>query len=314
MISVVICTHNRVDCLEAAVRSVFDQSSKAPPRELIVVDNASDDGTAELLDRLVDDGPADLHFRVLQERQLGLSWARNAGIAAAAGTAIAFLDDDAIAHPQWLEGVARGFSRSPDIAVVCGPIEPIWPKPRPFWLDDSIWSYYTVLDYGDEPILLDVATHHFAGANLSFRLDALRAAGEFPTHLGRKGSMLLSNEDRDVVQRVAQRGGAIAYEPLAHVRHHVHADRMSLRWIFRRAHWQGVSDALAGAPTDDAEAVLEQLRAHPGRNDAMVATRVARSWVRRSITRRTLQVPIKTLVNQVSQRSAAHARRLLADV
>ena len=310
MISVVICTHNRVDYLEASIRSVFEQEPPVPGTELIVVDNASGDGTAELLDRLASDAPDWLRFRPIHESQLGLSFARNTGIEHAEGTVVAFLDDDAVAQAGWLEGVDAGFQRERRY-VVTGPIEPIWPTPPPWWLNQSVWSYYTVLDFGPDPCELHIDTHYFAGANLAFDAEALRSIDGFPTHLGRRGTMLLSNEDRDVVHQLAAAGGLLGYEPAARVRHHVHPDRMSLRWLFRRAFWQGVSDALADVPPDEAEPVLTRLGASSRRTDGFIVVQLVRSWTRRAISKRTVRVPIKTLVNQVSQRSAARTRRML---
>src|SRR4051794_23050063 len=94
--SVVICayTERRWDDLCAAVGSVAAQSP--PPAEILVVC----DHNAELLDRVRRELPGVVAVDGNGPR--GLSGARNAGVAAARGDVVAFLDDDAVAAPDWL--------------------------------------------------------------------------------------------------------------------------------------------------------------------------------------------------------------------
>src|ERR1700738_639061 len=100
-VSVVICayTEERWDNLVAAVASLESQST--PPREIIlVVDNNTDlfeRARSHLLSTVV----------IENREQRGLSGARNSGVAIAEGMLIAFLDDDAIAEPDWLELLSR---------------------------------------------------------------------------------------------------------------------------------------------------------------------------------------------------------------
>lgn len=84
-VSVIICTRNRCELLPRAVESVRSASSNA---EIIVVDDASDDGTAEVCQAW-----DDVHYFRAQ-RKLGLGGARNVGVVAATSAFITFLDDD----------------------------------------------------------------------------------------------------------------------------------------------------------------------------------------------------------------------------
>jgi glycosyltransferase involved in cell wall biosynthesis len=87
---VVIPTRNRRSSLEVAVRSVLDQS--VGDLEVVVADDGSTDGTTDLLDSLARQDPRVRHVR--SEVGRGAQAARNAGIQAAAGQWIAFLDSD----------------------------------------------------------------------------------------------------------------------------------------------------------------------------------------------------------------------------
>lgn len=96
-VSVVIPTHDRAAIVERALRSVLAQT--ALPLEILVVDDASTDGTAARLE-----GYAGVGVRVLRlAERVGGSRARNAGIEAARGEWVAFLDSDDEWRPPKLE-------------------------------------------------------------------------------------------------------------------------------------------------------------------------------------------------------------------
>lgn len=99
LVSVIIPTYNRAHTIERALDSVFAQTW--PHLEVIVVDSASTDGTVERVQRYGD------RVRVLREKKEGPGPARNAGIRAATGEIIAFLDSDDAWLPQKLERQVR---------------------------------------------------------------------------------------------------------------------------------------------------------------------------------------------------------------
>ena len=90
-ISVVLSTYNRASMLPAALDALLAQRT-AIVYEVILVDNNSTDGTRELAARYVAAHPE--RVRYVFERQQGLSYGRNTGIAAARGAIVAFTDDD----------------------------------------------------------------------------------------------------------------------------------------------------------------------------------------------------------------------------
>jgi len=116
-VSVIIPTYNRASLLKEAIKSVIQQSF--PDFELIVVDDGSNDGTAEL----IKDYPG---VDYIYQKNKGVSAARNRGIERAQGELIAFLDSDDL----WLEDKLRQqvnfFSNNSDISIV--QTEEIWLK------------------------------------------------------------------------------------------------------------------------------------------------------------------------------------------
>lgn len=113
LLSVVLPTHDRADWLPWAATSILSQS--VDHLELIIVDDASTDGTQEVTDRLSDDA----RVRVVRNASsLGPGGSRNQGIAAAEGELLAFCDDD----DAWLPGAAAvavdEFDRHPDLGTL----------------------------------------------------------------------------------------------------------------------------------------------------------------------------------------------------
>lgn len=116
-VSVVIPTHERREFVLEAVASVLGQTT--PPGEVIVVDDASTDGTAEAIEARHPE------VRVLRrEARGGVSAARNDGIRAARGTWIALLDSDDLWRPRKLERQLAHLEASPHLRIA--QTEEVW--------------------------------------------------------------------------------------------------------------------------------------------------------------------------------------------
>ncbi|HZT71172.1 MAG TPA: glycosyltransferase family 2 protein [Terriglobia bacterium] len=107
-ISVVVCTYNYGHLLPDALRSVAAQT--CDDFELLVVDDGSTDNTREVVESF---RPHFHHFRYLQRRHAGPADARNAGVQAATGTHIAFLDADDLWSPDYLRSIQEAFGSCP---------------------------------------------------------------------------------------------------------------------------------------------------------------------------------------------------------
>ncbi len=115
-ITVIIPAYNRSLMLKQAVDSVLNQDY--PHFELIAVDDGSTDDTPEMLACYGD------KITVIRQQNLGVSAARNRGIAAAKGELIAFLDSDDLWLPGKLTKQAEFFHANPE-ALICQ-TEEIW--------------------------------------------------------------------------------------------------------------------------------------------------------------------------------------------
>lgn len=240
--SIVICTHDRVDCLRRALDAALTEAD-ACDAEVLVVDNASSDDTPTLLARALRDAPRRL--RVVREPTLGLSAARNRGLAEAHGPLVVFLDDDAIPRTGWLGALLEPYG-SNDAACVGGRIRLHFPTGRPAWLSDAFLPSLSAYDLGDRPrrIAGEPATLYPYGANISFRRDLALRLGGFSTQMGLAGRVGLQQEETDLCYRVERAGGAIHYAPDAIVDHWIFAERLEPAWFLKRSWLHGRSNAI----------------------------------------------------------------------
>jgi glycosyltransferase involved in cell wall biosynthesis len=241
MLSVIVCTHDRWPFLQRCLAGLAAQQSAPGRFEVLVVDNASSDATATEASAFCE---ARAGFRYLREERLGLSVARNRGMDEAAGAYLAYIDDDAVPYPDWVARLLDAFERKDLLPhAVGGEIEPEWGAPPPPWLTPILRRFLTAeVGWSKQAIWLE-RPQWICETNAAYRRDVLRHYGRWPEDLGRRGSSLLSNENI-VNQRLLRDGGRILFDPAIRVRHHIHAERLTAAWLYRRAFWQGVSEAV----------------------------------------------------------------------
>ncbi|MFC5703854.1 glycosyltransferase [Cohnella faecalis] len=238
--SVAICTHNRAADLLEALLSLVQQRFK-DQFEVIVVDNGSTDRTAQTVLEFRQTVRFPVHY--IFEERLGLSVARNRAIREAKGEYVLFLDDDAVASADWIEGIVSVFDRDPRIGCVGGKIEPAWEGEAPHWLSPENRSLYTILDYADDIAEMRRPAIPF-GANVAFRKSVFDTTAPFREDLGRVGGNLLSSEESELIERIRTRY-SVYYSPHASVLHKIPRSRISRKWLLRRIYWQGVSRAVS---------------------------------------------------------------------
>jgi len=245
-ISVIVCTYNRSALLEGSIRSIIGQDFPGGGFELVVVDNNSTDGTRAVVEGLASSSPVGIKY-VFEGRQ-GLSNARNTGVRNAEGDVVVFTDDDIEADAGWLREYDAAFN-DPEVYCAGGPLRPVWPGERPEWLTDQFLPFLAVSEFPEARRNRNEFTgedDHPWGANMAFRRTVFEELGGFPEELGRKGSLLLSNEEILLCRMLRRQGRRIVLVPGAVVHHKISKSRLNKRWFRRRFYWQGRSDAVLG--------------------------------------------------------------------
>ncbi len=208
-ISVVIASRNRAaqlaNCIDRFHR--LDTSSLAA-WEIVVVDNGSSDGTAEVVAALQNE--SDLPLRYIYEASPGVSAARNAGIQAARYPILAFTDDDCLVDPSWLCAIQRCFAEDPAIVMVGGRVD----------LFDPADGEVSIRRFNDRVEILgidDIFTR-LIGCNIAISAAALREAGAFDTAMG-PGTNFKAGEDHELFYRILKSGAKVVYEPDVRIEH-----------------------------------------------------------------------------------------------
>ncbi len=116
-LTVVIPTHDKLRQLKRTLSAMWRQELDASAWDLVVVDDASGDGTGAWLQDLREDWGGRLTV-VASERNVGRAAARNLGARAATGEAVLFLDDDIVAPPDLLDAHLALLSRHPGDGII----------------------------------------------------------------------------------------------------------------------------------------------------------------------------------------------------
>src|SRR5215469_5771697 len=234
-VSVIIAAFSmkRWDYLREAVASVQAQTIRTL-ETIVVIDHNSDllvrAGT-ELVDVTV----------IPNNGQQGASGARNTGVAASHAEVAAFLDDDAVASPRWLEALLPHFA-DPHVVGVGGRVSPLWATSRPRWFppefDWTVGASYQGMPTGAESV------RNVWSNNMAIRRKVFDVVGGFRNDFGKVGARPRP-EDTDLCLRAAgsEVGGTWIYEPAGTVGHQVPAERATLHYFVYRCFNEGIRKA-----------------------------------------------------------------------
>ena len=227
LLTIAVCTHNRAWLLGESLRALLDQSVGPDEFELLVVDNASTDGTAETAQALASSFP---FFRLVSEPVLGLSHARNAALHAATADWVCFLDDDALTTPNYVETALR-LCRQNDFACFGGSIRPWHRDPLPVWFLDE---YESDMAHGLVTGTLPDGSF-VSGGNMVVKKQVALALGGFDPAFGVCGSVVGYGEETAFQARMRKAGHPIGYTPELVILHYARPEKYTFpaQWLIR---------------------------------------------------------------------------------
>lgn len=199
-VSVIVPVHNGVDALRGCLAALAVQTYPADRYEVFVIDNNS---TQDLRPAIPDDD----RFVLLREQKPGSYAARNAGLASAKGSVLAFTDGDCVPDQRWLAAAIDELSREPRADLIGGAVKLSFAEGIPRSAPEV---YEAVHAFPQERY---IAEQRFAvTANMVTWRESFDRVGTFD-------STLMSRGDADFGQRVAAAGGVLRFAPLAVVSH-----------------------------------------------------------------------------------------------
>lgn len=238
-VSVIVPTHNRAQYLDDCLRSLADQESEQA-FEVIVVDNASTDATAEVIRAWCE---SDARFRGAHERRVGLSAAKNAGVELASGDLLLFADDDVVVSRGWIHAYRRFFAESDHELLLAGGA--LIPAPHDFgdwprWLPPGAAPDLGELNYASERAL--GSFEWVWGGNMAVPAALFRSFGGWDESVGRRGEDRGTFEDVEFQERVRREGATVWFCPAAMAQHRIDRRTVTPRRVLKTAFARGRND------------------------------------------------------------------------
>ena len=232
-VSIIVCsyTEQRWVQLQNCIESARNQT--LPAHEIILVIDHNDAllarAQATFTDLLV----------IPNLNQQSLSGARNIGIANATGEIIAFVDDDGVIAPDWLERLCECLA-DPTALGAGGTIAPMWEGKQPRWFPPEFFWVFGCT-YEGQPKKRQAVRNLWG--SMCVRRAVFEAVGDFHISLGRIGTKPLGDEETELCIRASMHWPESRWvlEPSAVMRHSVPASRARWKYFCSRCYYEGIS-------------------------------------------------------------------------
>ncbi|ENO93371.1 sulfatase [Thauera sp. 28] len=305
-LTILICTHNRVDLLSRVIASLDGATQPAGWRiRLFVVANACSDGTHAFLTARGANPDGGLPLTWVAEPTPGKSHALNRALPLLEDELVAFVDDDHRVDASYLEAITGAASSWPEADLFCGRIVPDWDGTEPAWVhDEGPYRIYPLpvprYDQGQDDFAIDVDGPIPGGGNLVARLAVIARTGPFAIELGPTGHDLGGSEDADWILRALRNGTRLHYVPAILQYHYVDSERLTLSYVARKGFQRSQS-------VTRVRAEFERVPRYMWRKAAGYAAGLALSW--RLQARRFYLVRLSSALGEISGIRDQHRRR-----
>ena len=233
-VSVILCCYNSAPRLpQTLMHLAFQKVSPEIKWEVIVVDNASTDNTAQVASlNWSKYGPVEVGFRVIKELKSGLSYARNKGINEAVFEYLIFCDDDNWLSENYIETAYNIINENAKIGILGGQSEAQSDVPFPSWFA-SYESYYAV---GKQSIVSgDISVRGYVwGAGMVLRKSVylnLNTAGFSQLISDRKGDEIISGGDSEICEWFLIAGYKLWYDERLFFTHFIPSSRLTQNYL-----------------------------------------------------------------------------------
>ena len=237
-LSVVICCHNGASRLPVTLAHLKQQEPPVAPWEVLLIDNASTDGTAAIARSCWQDGPAPL--RIINEPRLGVQYARERGFIEARYRYLGFVDDDNWVARDWVRTAYDIISSDPGLGAVGSICVAACEKSPPEWFDNFHSSYAILNDRDLEQMVAPPEYLPAAGLCVSRQAwDQLIQDGFQFQLISRTGKTLRCGEDTELTMALRLSGWKLRVDPRLRLQHFMPLQRLD--WMYLRRLQRGYS-------------------------------------------------------------------------
>lgn len=231
MLTVLLATHNGAGTLPEVLEAYARFQTPAGGWKLVVVDNASDDGT----DRITRSYAGRLPLYYLHMAQRGQNLARNRGLLEAEGDLVVFADDDALPRDDWLSRMRAAADAQAAFGIFAGAIRPRWEIPPEPWLLESVplAPCFAITDpaWEEGPIKSDFVF----SPNMAIRREFFEAGYRFDETMGPGPGSYPMGSETDLTRRLNAAGVRSWHVAGAVVEHIIRQFQMTPDWVLARA-------------------------------------------------------------------------------
>ncbi len=226
-ISIIVCCYNGKSRLRSTIEHLLAQRTRVK-WELVFVDNASTDGSADFVRILWNEKFSNAELHIVREEKPGLAYARACGVSVAQGEYIIFCDDDNWLREDYVQTAFELMERMPSVGVLGGQSVLAPGTEAPEWWDEEQGNYAVGKQLPQSGF---ANTRGFVyGAGMVTRTELARRAFDtrFPFLLtGRQGDKCLSGEDGEYCTRVRMMGHDLYYSEELFYWHDVSSSRLN---------------------------------------------------------------------------------------
>jgi glycosyltransferase involved in cell wall biosynthesis len=272
--SIIIGTYNRRKHILTTLASLREQTLSYDDFEIIIVDNSSNDETAQAIEAYVtrheqtSQPEGNWHVHYIKETQHGLACMRNTGVCHAKGKVVVFLNDDTLTDKTFLERLLTTYNET-GADVVGGSVDILWEAPRPYWLFDDlleIAGYFHPFDVrtqisaplslsnlnfsikrllllemgGFVPFLLDYPETTRSRYNVKQAMSGMSSSSAHEKQL----NALVTIEIPYLCRQLQRKGYTLWYDPAIRILRRISQTQLRRGFFISCAYWDGRAEAM----------------------------------------------------------------------
>jgi len=251
-VSIVICTYNGKSRLHDTLSHLTKQELQCAC-EIVLVDNASTDGTREFVEQWWEThGVSHIDFVIYKQPIPGKSYAQDLGYEKATYEYLLVCDDDNWLVPQYIQIAYDIMIRNTNVGALGGYCDAVFEKEKPQWFD-TYAKYYAVSKQGTESGDITNKKGCVYGAGMMLRKshwEQLNTLGFKPLLTCRKGDTLSSGGDTEYCYALRLLGYKIWYDDRMYFKHYMTEGRMNLKYLSRLRKAMSYSNFVVSAYLD----------------------------------------------------------------
>jgi glycosyltransferase involved in cell wall biosynthesis len=234
ILSIIICSYNRASYISDALTSLYLQSAGLNVFEVIIVDNNSTDNTKDVYAQWRHTN-TNGQFTFIGETKQGASFARNTGATIAKGEWVCFMDDDAVATPNYVENILTHIQDKPDAVGFGGRIIPKYIPSEPKWMSYYVSSLVGNFNYAPIACAFENGKYPLE-SNMIVKKSVYDQIGGFNVNLpGVVGTLRIGGEGKELFYKILALGHIIYYDPAICVHHVVEVKKLTSEYMYRVA-------------------------------------------------------------------------------